>query len=141
MKPREAFNRIFAGMRADLQDYRTLHDLLEAQFEAALQHRTEALAAIGERIVELTNVLEERRAERQRLAARVVPRGARLSMTAVASRLQGASRATFETCWKALETAVRDCKALNIRNCRLLMEQYDIMQRVLSSETDTYAPA
>jgi flagella synthesis protein FlgN len=141
MKPREAFNRIFTGMRADLQDYRTLRDLLEAQFEAALQHRTEALAEIGARIVALTSVLEERRAERQRLAASVVPRGAQLSMVAVASRLQGASRAAFDTCWKALETAVRDCKALNVRNCRLLMEQYDIMQRVLSAEPDTYAPA
>lgn len=141
MKQREAFNRIFAGMRADLQDYRVLRELLDAQFEAALQHRSEALTEIGERIIALTTVLEQRRAERQRLATHVVPRDTQLSMLAVANRLQGASRAAFDTCWKALEAAVRDCKALNMRNCRLLMDQYDIMQRVLNAETDTYAPA
>ncbi|NLG77550.1 MAG: flagellar protein FlgN [Xanthomonadaceae bacterium] len=141
MKQREVFNRIFAGMRADLQDYRTLRELLEAQFEAALQHRSEALAEIGAKIVALTNVLEQRRAERQRLATRIAPRGVRISMEAVTHRLQGASRGAFDMCWKALETAVRDCKALNMRNCRLLMDQYDIMRRVLHTEEDTYVPA
>jgi len=36
---------------------------------------------------------------------------------------------------------VKECKALNMRNCRLLMDQHDIMQRVLQTEADTYAPA
>jgi flagella synthesis protein FlgN len=141
MKPREAFQRIFAGMRADLQDYRRLRELLEAQFVAAVQHRSDEIAEIGTQISALTSVLDARRAERQQLAALLVPRGARPSMSAVANRLEGASRSAFDTCWQSLESSVRDCKALNLRNCRLLMDQYDIMQRVLSAESDTYAPA
>src|SRR5690606_28028724 len=102
MKQREAIKRIFAGMRADLDDYRSLRELLEAQFEAALQHRTEALTEIGERIIAVTSILEQRRKERQQLVASVLPQGTPLSMAAVADRLQGASRAAFESCWKAL---------------------------------------
>jgi len=141
MKQREAIKRIFAGMRADLDDYRSLRELLEAQFEAALQHRTEALTEIGERIIAVTSILEQRRKERQQLVASVLPQGTPLSMAAVADRLQGASRAAFESCWKALESAIRECKILNMRNCRLLMDQYEIMQRVLNVQSDTYAPA
>lgn len=141
MKPREAYSRLFAGMRADLQDYRSLRELLEAQFLAALQHRSSDIADIGTQITALAAVLDARRAERQQLAALLAPRGAKPSMTAVANRLEGASRSAFDTCWQALESAVRDCKTLNMRNCRLLMDQYDIMQRVLSTETHTYAPA
>ncbi|MFO7305767.1 MAG: flagellar export chaperone FlgN [Gammaproteobacteria bacterium] len=141
MKQREAIKRIFAGMRADLDDYRSLRELLEAQFEAALQHRTEALTEIGERIIAVTSILEQRRKERQQLVASVLPQGTPLSMAAVADRLQGASRAAFESCWKALESAIRECKTLNMRNCRLLMDQYEIMQRVLNVQSDTYAPA
>lgn len=141
MKPREAFSRIFADMRADLHDYRSLRELLEAQFVAAVQHRSAEIAEIGGRITALSHILEARRVERQRLAALLVPRGAPVSMHAVADRLQGASRSAFDTCWQALETAVRDCKTLNMRNCRLLMDQYDIMQRVLHAEADTYVPA
>lgn len=142
MKQREAWNRIFSGMRADVHDYRRLRDLLEEQFGAALQHRTDAIGEIGGRITELTAVLEERRCERVRLASLLdAGRTSRVSISAVAQRLQGASRATFDVCWTALEALVQECKALNIRNCKLLMDQHEIMQRVLNAEADTYAPA
>lgn len=141
MKQREAFSRIFAGMRADLHDYRDLRELLEAQFLAALEHRSADICDIGARITALAATLEQRRAERAALAALLAPRGGRIAMRTVAQRLQGASRSAFDTCWSALETAVRDCKDLNLRNCRLLMDQHDIMQRVLHAEPDTYAPA
>jgi len=119
----------------------TLDTQAPDQFEAALQHRTEALTEIGERIIAVTSILEQRRKERQQLVASVLPQGTPLSMAAVADRLQGASRAAFESCWKALESAIRECKILNMRNCRLLMDQYEIMQRVLNVQSDTYAPA
>lgn len=141
MKQREAFSRIFAGMRADVSDYRRLRDLLEAQFLAALQHRTEDIRQIGSDIVELTSALEQRRRERVELAGLVVPRSSPVSIGVIAQRLQGASRSAFDTCWTSLEAAVKECKALNLRNCRLLMDQHDIMQRVLNAEADTYAPA
>lgn len=141
MKPREAFNRIFAGMRADLHDYQRLRELLEAQFLSALRHRSDEIAQICAQISELAATLDARRVERQNLVALLMPKGERPSIGAVAKLLQGASRVVFEACWQSLEAAVRDCKALNMRNCRLLTDQYEIMQRVLNTEADTYAPA
>jgi flagella synthesis protein FlgN len=141
MRHREALSRIFAGMHADVDDYRRLRDLLEAQFTAALQHRTTDIGEIGTRITELASVLDERRRERIALTGLLAAgRVSRVSISDVAQRLQGASRSTFDACWSALESSVRECKALNVRNCRLLMDQYEIMQRVLNVETDTYAP-
>ena len=140
MKQREAFTRIFQGMRADVHDYEALRELLQSQFHAALQHRTEEIRVIGERITSLTTVLEDRRRERVELATMLAGKRTGVSIAAVAERLQGASRTAFDACWAALEQSVKDCKALNMRNCRLLMDQHDIMQRVLNRQTDTYVP-
>jgi flagella synthesis protein FlgN len=128
-------------MRADVNDYTRLRELLQAQFVAALQHRTGEITDVGEKITALASVLEVRRRERVELASAVVGRATPASITTVASRLQGTSRMTFDACWTALEQLVKECKALNMRNCRLLMDQHDIMQRVLNTEADTYAPA
>lgn len=142
MKHRDVLSRVFAGMRADVHDYCRLRDLLEAQFEAALQHRTADIGEIVGHITELTAVLEARRRERVELASLLAAgRTARVSIATVAQRLQGKSRAAFDACWAALEASVQECKALNLRNCQLLMDQRDIMQRVLNVEADTYAPA
>jgi flagellar biosynthesis protein FlgN len=139
---REAFTKIFHGMRADVHDYSRLRELLEVQFAAALRHRTEEIREVGERIVELVSVLDARRRERVQLASHLSDsRTGRVTMSSVAARLQGTSRSAFDACWSALEAAVQECKALNMRNCRLLMDQHDIMQRVLNAEADTYAPA
>ena len=141
MNAREAFGRLVAGMRADLRDYCELRALLEAQFVAALEHRSTDICDIGERITAQVTALEQRRRERVELATLLAPRNVQASMGAIADRLQGMSRKAFEECWQALENAVRDCKTLNMRNCRLLMDQHDLMQRVLAAEPDTYAPA
>lgn len=141
MTPRDAFGRIFAGMRADLHAYRELRQLLEQQFIAALEHRSADIQDVGERITALAATIDERRRERVELVKFLAPKHARPSIAAVADRLQGSSRSAFDTCWRALELAVRECKALNMRNCRLLMDQHAIMQRVLNTESDTYAPA
>lgn len=140
MKQGEAFRRLFAGMRADLHDYHDLRALLEAQFEAALHHRSTEICDIGERITVLARMIERRREERVKLARRLVREPGSAPMSAIADRLQGVPRAAFETCWRSLEAIVGECKALNLRNCRLLMDQHEIMQRVLNAEQDTYAP-
>jgi flagella synthesis protein FlgN len=141
MNRREAFKKIFNGMRADVRDYSVLRELLQTQFTAALQHRTDEIRDVGERITGLASLLEARRSERVDLVVAIAGPSSRASITAVAARLQGASRTAFDTCWSALEQSVKECKALNMRNCRLLMDQHDIMRRVLSTEVDTYAPA
>jgi len=140
MKRNEAMQRMLADMRADLLDYRALRALLEEQFEAAVQHRSGQICDIGGRITSIAGALEQRRRMRAKLASRLLQGERAAPMQAIAARLQGVSRATFEACWKSLEASVQECKALNQRNCRLLMDQYDIMQRVLHTEHDTYAP-
>lgn len=142
MTRREAIERLFRGMRADVNDYQRLRDLLEAQFDAALHHRAEEIAGIAEGISRLTEQLESRRRERVELANLLVTdKRNGVSISAVSARLPEASRRVFNACWTTLESLVEECKQLNQRNCRLMTSQYEIMRRVLDAEADTYAPA
>ncbi len=141
MTNRQALERLFAGMRTDLADYARLRDLLEEQFTAALHHRSAELTGLAERILALTAVLEERRRERVELVRRLLGQESRqASLQKVAARVPRAARNAFDACRSQLESLVRECKALNLRNCRLVMSQYEIMQRVLGEESHTYAP-
>jgi flagella synthesis protein FlgN len=141
MTAREALGRLVKGVRADLVDYRTLRELLDAQFEAALKHRTAAINDVAQRITKLTAQLEKRRVERVALAKALVGRQANVTISAVASLLPGNSRASFNEGWQTLEKLVHECKRLNQRNCNLMMTQREILQRVLQVGGDTYAPA
>lgn len=136
MTEREAVVRIFEGMRADIASYRTLRELLAAQFNAAVQHRAGVMQEIAERLAQIATELEARRRERVELASRLCKD--RPSIRAVAARLQGSSREAFEACWKALEALVEECRELNQRNWHVVVTQHEIMQRVLHGETHTY---
>jgi flagella synthesis protein FlgN len=142
MTSREALHRLFEGMRADAADYNRLRELLEEQFEAALAHRTEEISAIVEKILALTATLGARSRERAELA-RALSKGKtrKVSLRAFTAQLPAPAREKFEGAWSLLETLVRECKRLNVRNGHLLMTQRDIMQRVLNVEPDVYAPA
>lgn len=141
MTSREALHRLFEGMRADAADYNRLRELLEEQFKAALAHRTEEIGAIVETILALTVTLGLRSRERAELA-RALSRGKakKVSIRALTAQLPAPARQKFESAWQLLETLVRECKRLNVRNGHLLMTQRDIMQRVLNIEPDVYAP-
>lgn len=148
MKQRSALQKLFQGMRADVEDYRRLRELLEEQFEAIVRHRAEQVRDVVGRISDLASTLDARRRERVELARRLTPAGQRPSIVLIAAKLQGASRVAFDECWTSLEALARECKQLNERNCHVLMEQHEIMRRVLaqvarghSAEADTYAPA
>lgn len=145
MTRREALETVVRGIVADLADYRQMKLLLEAQFEAALAHRSDAITEVGEHIVALAASMEARRVERVRLAGRLAGRvadvGEPASMAGVFALLGEAARARAQAAWRALEVLVVECKTLNARNCRLLMDQHEIMQRVLHKESDIYAPA
>ncbi len=141
MTHREALQRIIEGVRADLDDYPRLQDLLEAQFHATLKHRAREIQEIAEGISQLTSILESRRRERHALASLLTTsKSSVVSMEAVSARLPRTVREKFDAAWTRLETLVRDCKDLNLRNCRLVMGQYEVMQRVLHADRDTYAP-
>lgn len=142
MTAREALGRLVKGVHADLGDYRSLRELLDAQFEAALQHRAAVIGDVANRISELTARLETRRKERLVLAKVLVGKQATVTISAVAARVPNNARPAFNEWWNALEKLVQECKRLNQRNCNLLMSQHEILQRVLQvGGGGTYAPA
>ena len=140
-KPSEALSRLVKGIHADMADYRHLHELLDVQFEAALRHQSSRLIEIAEKISELVNTLEQRRQERVALASMLTGSGQPVSMQGVVQLLTESSRPSLQACWQSLENQVRECKEANARNCRLLTDQHEMMQRILHREVDTYAPA
>jgi flagella synthesis protein FlgN len=142
MTLREALGRLIKGVHADLGDYRTLRELLDVQFDAALKHRSAVISDIADRISALTAQLDKRRAERVALAKMLVGKQSSVTISAVSARLPANARHAFDEWWQTLETLVQECKRLNQRNCDLLMNQHEILQRVLQTDGGgTYAPA
>jgi flagella synthesis protein FlgN len=142
MTLREALGRLIKGVHADLGDYRTLRELLDVQFEAALKHRSAMIRDIADRISALTAQLDKRRAERVALAKMLVGKQSSVTISAVSARLPANARPAFDEWWQTLEKLVQECKRLNQRNCDLLMNQHEILQRVLQTDGGgTYAPA
>lgn len=140
MTRREILFNLTKGVRADLEDYRGLQVLLDAQFDAALHHTSERLIDFAARISALTDTLEQRREERVALVRDLLGGEQPLSMTPVFEMLAEPSRAALQSWWEELENLVRTCKAMNTRNGSLLMGQYEVMQHLLTGEADTYAP-
>ncbi len=143
--------RILAGVRDDLTDYRRLRELLDAQFAAALRHRADGIRAAVGGILELTEVLEGRRRERVRLveemlaaemtaSANTKRASPGSSLQGISARLPAGMRANFDACCGKLERLVRECKRRNRRNCHVLTAQHDIVRQVLNPQAGIYAP-
>lgn len=140
MTRQQALQRVADGITADLGDYGRLRTLLADQFDAVVRHDSGRVAGIGEAIAALASEIDRRRAERVDLSSRLSGAKGADAMQRVFELLPAAARSRIEGSWKLLEVLVRECKAMNLRNCDLLMNQYEIMQRVLNNEADTYAP-
>lgn len=142
MTVREALGRLIKGVHADLGDYRALRELLDVQFEAALKHRSAVITDIADRISALTAQLDKRRIERVALAKILAGKQGNVTISAVSARLPANARPAFDEWWQTLEKLVQECKRLNQRNCDLVMNQHEILQRVLQVDGGgTYAPA
>ncbi len=141
MKPGAGQLRYMEMVRADIRDYRVLHERLEAQFEAALGHRVAQMREVGESIEALVDVLNERRAQRLALAAEITGKAPPGGHAAVLRQLSGQAATLLAGWTEELDVLVRECKRLNLRNCSLITEQHDLMRRVLQQEEQTYAPA
>ena len=126
------------GIKADLQSYQQMLDLIAQQFEAAIRHQSERLGEIAKEIGALVDVLEARRAQRVDLATRLV--GPQPSMEQVFTLLKPEARARLEADWAELEGMVQAAREMGRRNADLLAEQYTIMQRVLHGDDQTYEP-
>lgn len=143
--PAQALLRLAAGVHADVGDYERLRERLEAQFDASLHHDGGRLAWLADEIVALCNTLDGRRHERNGLlrvfAAALKGLSPADAVPALLAHLPGSRRVAAADDWANLRLLVRECKALNVRNGRLLMDQHEIMQRVLKDGDDVYAPA
>jgi len=126
------------GIKADLQSYQQMLDLIAQQFEAAIRHQSERLGDIAKEIGALVDVLEARRAQRVELATRLV--GPQPSMEQVFTLLKPEARARLEADWAELEGMVQAAREMGRRNADLLAEQYTIMQRVLHGDDQIYEP-
>lgn len=135
----QALTMLAGGVADDVAAYHALLALQDAQFDAAVRHRSAQLADLAGQIGAAVDQLEQRRQRRGALLAALLGPGAR--MGAAFALLAGASRIKLITDWAALEQMVPECKRRNQRNCDLLTEQYSIMQRVLHGEEQIYAPA
>lgn len=140
MKRSDVLRTLISGVHADHADYQQLRELLSQQFDAALRHDTQALTQLGERITAQVAVLDARRRERMRAVALLGLRAPATMEQVIGLFAQGTQAAVLQL-WRALEALVLECKGLNGRNCRLMMEQHAMMQRVLAGEADTYVPA
>jgi len=139
MKQAVSVTRVMQGVGADIQRYRELVRLLEAQFRAALRHDALELAELANGVTELVASLDASRRDRTSCVQAML--GAEAGMPAVFELLEGPRREALEAGWHTLEGLVRESKRLNARNCQLLMDQHALMQRVLHGEVSTYAPA
>jgi len=126
------------GIKADLQSYQQMLDLIAQQFEAAVRHQSERLGELAKEIGALVDVLEARRAQRVELATRLT--GPTPSMEQVFALLKPEPRARLEADWAQLEAMVQTAREMGRRNADLLAEQYTIMQRVLHGDDQTYEP-
>jgi flagellar biosynthesis protein FlgN len=144
MIPQQALQQLALGVQADLNDYGSLKALLQTQFEAALRHQTSALAQVAGEITALCQILQVRRLQRVTLVDQCAALAADASpqdkVEALLAQLPFAYRAVAQSLWHKLQALVHECKVLNLRNCTLLMDQHEIMQRVLNDESDIYVP-
>ena len=139
--PRPAMERLLRDVQADLDDYAALQELLAQQFAGALRHDAQAMAPLSDAILVLVDRLEARRQFRDGLLTRLCG-GAAPSVPALVAQWPAAQRAAVQALWDRLGLTVQDCKALNLRNARLLTEQHQLLTRVLhGTEDPLYADA
>lgn len=141
MTPRERLAQIVRGMLEDRAGYEALRTLLESQFEAAVRHDAASLERVAEAIMAQVGTLDRNRSARVEHAAALLGAGVHPSMSELMRRLSGPAALQMTGMWSELEALVSDCKARNLRNCRLIMEQEELMRRVLTGEEGVYAPA
>ncbi|CAM3557516.1 flagellar export chaperone FlgN [Paracidovorax anthurii] len=132
--------RLMQGVRADLDGYRQLSALLERQHAAALRHDAQALPEVTEGIVALVDAMEPRSRERTGIVRSLCGRADAEGMRLVLASMPEAARNTLSGWWDALEPLVRDCHAQNLRTRQLMVDQSEVMRRVLQEEQGVYAP-
>ncbi|MFT7772929.1 flagellar export chaperone FlgN [Roseateles sp.] len=138
-KSTEALAALLRDLQADRSAYARLRDLLEAQFQAALRHQAEPLQRLADEIVALVDELDAHTRQRALLLRKLLGSQGEPSMSRLLQRLPSTASQALGDIWTALEEQVRECKALNQRNCQLITEQQALMRRVMGVEEGLYA--
>lgn len=141
MTRQDAIAKLILDVLADIQGYDTLAGMLEEQFHAALRHDTDQLCLLADDIVELVDIMDQRREERLTLIHALTGEQAPHNIDGVLAQLNPMARASLSVKWQELESKVRECKQRNTRNCELIVEQNTIMQQVLHGDGGLYADA
>lgn len=127
------------GLSQDLRGYEALRALLERQFHAALRHEAEVMAALSAEILAQAAEMEAQRSRRRELLVALLGRAAQPSLRALLERLPAATAEPIATLRRAIERALAECKAMNLRNAQLIGEQQALMQQLLGREEHVYA--
>lgn len=138
-KTRPALTGLLHDLQADRAAYERLQERLEAQFQAALRHDAPGLQQLAEDIGALVGELEARARARGQVLRQLLGTAGEVSMAALLNRLPPAAAQAIGGLWGGLEQQVRDCKALNARNGRLIADQHALMRRVMGVEEALYA--
>ena len=134
----QSLRLLMKGVAEDVKAYRTLQTLLEQQFHAALRYQATPLSELAAQITALVEALEQTRRQRLVLVEHLL--GAGSTMAAVFPLVSDSPRTALESGWQLLEQLVLDCKQRNLRNSKLMMEQQDMMQKIMHGEEQIYAP-
>ncbi|MDI9856428.1 flagellar export chaperone FlgN [Comamonas sp. 17RB] len=142
LSTRQRWAAIAQGMQQDMTAYAHLCELLHTQFHAALRHDAEAMQEAAVQITAQVQWLEGTRKERGQHVRALLPAGAPLSMEAAFALLQAPLQQQLLGLWGQLEAQVQVCKAMNQRNCQLIMEQAEVMRAVIvgNAQPEIYAP-
>ncbi|WP_343629960.1 flagellar protein FlgN [Roseateles sp.] len=134
----EMLRQLSIGLTADLHGYAALRELLERQFYAALSHDAEAINALSAAILAQAAELDAQRARRRELLVALLGRAARPDLRTLIAKLPAATGEPLLALRRALDQALSECKALNLRNAQLITEQQALMQQLLGREEHVY---
>ncbi|MBO9689678.1 MAG: flagellar export chaperone FlgN [Mitsuaria chitosanitabida] len=134
----EMIRQLHAGLSEDLQGYGALRELLQRQFHAALSHQAEAISELSSAILTQAAELDAQRARRRELLVALLGRQARPDLRTLIEKLPDTSAAPLAALRRALDQALSECKALNLRNAQLISEQQALMQQLLGREEHVY---
>jgi flagella synthesis protein FlgN len=134
----QAHAQLAADVRADLAATAAMLELLERQFDAAVRHKSDELAALAAELAPALDAMEARRLLRVSLVRALA--GQEGTMATLIVSLQEPARAAVSSDWAELEQRVRACQQATTRNSALLADQFTVMQRVLHGEEQVYAP-
>ena len=140
---RQRWAQIALGMQQDTAAYQVLQQLLHTQFHAALRHDAAGMEDVAQQITQQAQQLEQARQARVAHAQALLPQGAPVSMTALFSQLPAPLQQQMTALWRKLEAQVQACKAMNLRNCELIMAQAQTMRQVIAGgaqQEDIYGP-